>query len=76
MRNKDKLVTPSYRLQKVNKFYNGIPRYVLNLPLQKFKVIVKTMLIRKAYTVQEYSKGKKCFKLRSFEFHAGQLLLC
>ena len=42
--------------------YNSISQCLLNLPLQEFKVTVKTTLIRKAYyTVQEYLMGKNVF---------------
>ena len=48
-RNKDKIVTPSFRLQKVNKsfmglsirVYNKIPQCILDLPLPKFEISVK-----------------------------------
>ena len=48
-RNKNKLVTPSFRLHKVNmsflglgiRIYNKIPQNILQLPLSKFKTYVK-----------------------------------
>ncbi|MBF2463455.1 reverse transcriptase family protein [Listeria welshimeri] len=62
-RNKNKLVTPSFRLHKVNmsflglgiRIYNKIPQKILQLPLSKFKTYVKKTLINKAYyTVKDY----------------------
>ena len=66
-RNKDKLVTPSFRLQKVKKsfmglsirVYNKLPQCILSLPLPQFKVTLKKILTSKAYyTVQEYLDDK------------------
>ena len=65
-RNKDKLGTPCFRLQKVNKsfmflslrVYNKLPQCILSLPLPQFKVL-KTIQTSKAYyTVQEYLEDK------------------
>lgn len=62
-RNKDKLVTSAYRLQKVQgsflglsaRIYNKIPAEILNLPLQKFKERIKTVLVQKAfYNTNDY----------------------
>lgn len=62
-RNKDKFVTPKYRLSKSNKsfiglgisMYNKLTREISNLPLAKFKAHIKDMLIKKSYyKIEDY----------------------
>ena len=63
MRNKDKLVTPSFSLQKFNKsfmgvsirVYNKISQCILNLSLQQFKAILTLIAY---FNVQEYLQDK------------------
>ena len=56
-RYKDKLAVIASRLHKVTKsfqglcvrFYNKVPVEIQNIPLNKFKIIIKTKLCAKAY---------------------------
>ena len=61
-RNRNNLVLPRCRLQKVMVllsdevcvFFNKVPADIRDLPLNKFKNIVKNTLINKAYSVGDY----------------------
>ena len=66
-RNKHKLCVPIHRLHKVHgtfkglgiRFYNKLPQSLLELPFDKFKVQVKSILSKKAYyTVNDYINDK------------------
>lgn len=73
-RNKDKLMLPSVRLQKVSGsflgqavlYYNKIPRTILELPYDKFKCHVKSTLLKKGYySTKEYLDDKTVWKCNS-----------
>lgn len=62
-RNKDKLIMPMTRLQKISgsfkcqgvRFYNKVPAHIQNLSLHKFKEIIKQKLcVRGYYSVIDY----------------------
>lgn len=70
-RNKNKLVIPRFRLNKVNnmsfmgnsvRFYNKLPSNLTKLSMNKFKSIVKRQLLQKAYyTFKEFLEDKDAF---------------
>ena len=71
-RNKDKIAVPRFRLSKTNKsflgncvrFYNKIPKDVTGLTESKFKLHVKSILLKKAYyKITQYIEDKDAWKL-------------
>lgn len=63
LRNKSKICVPYFRLTKVKdsfmgnsiRFINKVPRHILDLPMPKFKLIIKNVLLKKAYyKINEY----------------------
>ncbi|CAH2211312.1 jg23354 [Pararge aegeria aegeria] len=70
-RNGHKLVSSAYRLRKVQgsfvglsiRFYNMIPKVILDLPMHKFKEFVKTHLLERGYyTIDEFFNDKVAWK--------------
>ena len=71
-RNKDKIAVPRFRLCKTNKsflgncvrFYNKIPKDITGLTESKFKLHVKSILLKKAYyKVTQYIEDRDAWKL-------------
>ena len=69
-RNKNKLVMPATRLQKISgsfkcqciRFYNKIPSDIQKLSINKFKAFIKHKLSKKGfYKVSDYMDDKKAW---------------
>lgn len=69
-RNKNNLILPKTRLQKINnsfmcqsiRFYNKIPSHIKELSLNKFKLFIKQQLCRKGfYNVKDYLQDKNAW---------------
>lgn len=76
LRNKDKLDIPVFRLRKTNtsfmgycvRFYNLIPKEILNLTEKRFKNHVKSTLCKKAYyTINDYMNDKNVWCTTSLQ---------
>ena len=64
IRNKHKLKIPCYKVHGSLlghiRYYNKIPKIILDMPFIKFKEHVKTVLMKKDYyTIDDYMKDKK-----------------
>lgn len=75
-RNKNKLITGAFRLQKTSnsflglgiRLYNKIPANITALPFPKFKEFTKYMLSKRAYyNVSDYLADKNAWSLDSCE---------
>ncbi|CAG9791254.1 unnamed protein product [Diatraea saccharalis] len=71
-RNKDKLAVPSFRLQKTRgsflgkciAMFNKVPQNVIDLPINKFQIHVKNILMSKGYyKVDDYFKDRNLYLL-------------
>lgn len=71
-RNKNKLAVPNFRLHKVGnsflgkciKFFNKLPQNIVDLPIHKFKSLIKNTLMTKGYyNIEDYLNDKNIWTL-------------